>query len=156
MSKKKKAAKDRKVTNPNGYNKSKPDPRQALFLKYYLDCSPANETFSNARQSALKAGYGKKYADTLTAAMPSWLSESLKSSNLVKKAEKNVAKFLDDDYIENDKIKADITKFTLQNLGKAWNKSSNDTAKARLINVEIDIRSLIAGKPSKVVDVTAS
>jgi len=153
MVKKKKAV---KIANPKGYNQSNPDPRQALFLKYYLDCSPQNKYFSNTRQSALKAGYGVKYADTLTAAMPKWLSDNLKSSNLVKKAEKNVAKFLDDDYIENDKIKADITKFTLQNLGKAWNKSSNDTAKARLINVEIDIRSLIAGKPSKVVDVTTS
>ena len=40
-------------------NQYKPDPRQALFLKHYLD--PKSPTFSNALQSALKAGYEQEY-----------------------------------------------------------------------------------------------
>lgn len=42
-----------------------PDPRQDLFWSFYKD--PKSLTFSNAKQSALKAGYSEGYANQITA-----------------------------------------------------------------------------------------
>jgi hypothetical protein len=76
-------------SNPNKVNQyTEPDPRQSLFLSYYLD--PKSETFSNAYQSALKAGYEKEYAENLTSSMPKWLSESLGDLKMVERAERNL------------------------------------------------------------------
>ena len=91
------------------------DPRQIKFLEYYLDTK--SETFGNALQSALKAGYAQEYAENLTTEMPKWLSENLGDTKLIKKAENNLDKFLSDDN-KDDKIKADMTKFTLSRLNK--------------------------------------
>lgn len=106
----------KRKTNPNGANQYQVDPRQALFLASYLD--PKSETFGNCLQSALKAGYGEEYSKALMAKMPTWLSEKVKHSDLVVQAEKNLKTFLSDSYTEHDKIKADITKFTLERLKK--------------------------------------
>src|SRR5438132_6130451 len=81
------------VGNPNGANQYQPDPRQALFLSYYLD--PASETFSNALQSALKAGYQQEYAESITAKSTAWLAESVGDQFMLSKAERNLDKFLD-------------------------------------------------------------
>ncbi len=106
----------KRKTNPNGANQYQVDPRQALFLSLYLD--PKSETFANALQSALKVGYEQEYAESITAKMPDWLAESVRHNDLVKQAEKNLKTFLSDSYTEHDKIKADITKFTLERLKK--------------------------------------
>ena len=37
-------------------------PQQELFLSYYTN--PKSETFSNALQSGLKAGYSQEYSET--------------------------------------------------------------------------------------------
>ncbi len=105
-------------TNPNGANQYKVDPRQALFLSYYLDTK--SDTFSNAYQSALRAGYEQEYAESITSLMPKWLSEYIGDSYLVKKAEKNLQEMLemDDDDSGMKRIKADITKFVLERLNK--------------------------------------
>ena len=84
------------------------DPRQALFLQYYL--KPGTETFSNIYQSAVKAGYSKEYAESINSQV-SWLSESLGTvtkDELVTKAKKNLGKLLDS---TDERIQADITKF---------------------------------------------
>lgn len=104
--------------NPNGANQYRVDPRQALFLSYYFD--QKSKTFSNALQSALKAGYEQEYAETITAQMPKWLSESISEAKIIKKAEKNLDEFLEkesEDPIDK-KIKADMTKFALERLNK--------------------------------------
>lgn len=103
------------VCNPNGANQYKVDPRQALFLSYYFD--QKSETFSNALQSALKAGYEEEYAKTITAQMPTWLSENIREAKIIKQAEKNLNNFLSDEE-EDKKIKADMTKFALERLNK--------------------------------------
>lgn len=41
----------------------RPNPRQLAFVEYYT--SPASPTFSNATQSAIRAGYSEQYAKTL-------------------------------------------------------------------------------------------
>lgn len=95
-------------------NQYQADPRQSLFLQYYLD--PKGETFSNGLQSALKAGYEFEYAKVIIANMPDWLSDKLNDEETAQKAERNLKKFLDDD--GNPTIQADMTKFTLKGLRK--------------------------------------
>jgi hypothetical protein len=84
----KKAIKDAK-----GGNQYKPDPRQSLFLQYYLN--PKSETFSNAKGSALKAGYSEYYSDRILSEGLEWLSENLRDEERVRKAEKVLDTVLD-------------------------------------------------------------
>ncbi|MEI7632131.1 MAG: hypothetical protein WCJ60_02310 [bacterium] len=84
------------------------DPRQALFLEYYL--KPKTPTFSNIYQSAVKAGYSKEYAESINSQV-AWLSESLGTvtkDELVTQAKTNLKELLVSD---DEKIRADITKF---------------------------------------------
>lgn len=76
------------ATNPNGANQYQTDPRQTLFLTHYLD--PKSDTFSNALQSGIKAGYTEEYSKSLTSQLPDWLSESINDTELLKKAEKRL------------------------------------------------------------------
>lgn len=119
-------------TNPNKANQHRPDPRQALFLIYYLDRK--SETFSNALQSAMRAGYTKQTAESFIARMPSWLEEKLGDEHMIKKAEKNVKEFLEldcenvgvtkkgDEFTFTDprlmRIKSENSHFILERLNK--------------------------------------
>lgn len=83
-------------TNPNGANQWVADPRQTLFLTYYLD--PKSPTFSNALQSGLKAGFEESYAMNLMDKMPDWLREKVekfKGNALLEKAERNLDEMLE-------------------------------------------------------------
>ncbi len=85
------------------------DPRQALFLEYYL--KPQSPTFSNIYQSAIKAGYSDEYAQNMRAKTLEWVSENVGTvtkDELVTKAKRNLDKLLDS---QDEKIQADITKF---------------------------------------------
>ena len=90
------------------------DPRQLKFLELYLDKN--SETFANATQSAIKAGFGKEYAESITVKKLAWLSESVGDAELVIQAMKNLKEFLSEK--EDKRIKADITKFVLERLNK--------------------------------------
>ena len=90
------------------------EPRQIDFLKFYLD--PKSETYSDALHSAIRAGYGKKYAEVITARNLDWLSDNISYTELVNKALRNLNEFLDEK--KDKKVKADITKFTLERLHK--------------------------------------
>lgn len=94
-------------------NKITLDERQTKFLGFYLD--PKSKTFSNALQSALKAGFEQEYAENITSLMPNWLSESIGKGYLINKAEKNLKEFLEN---ASEKVKADITKFVLERLSR--------------------------------------
>lgn len=67
--------------------------QQKAFLKAYTD--PKSPTWSNYRQSALKAGYSEEYADNLSSLMPDWLSENIGNTKLLQKANKNLEMALD-------------------------------------------------------------
>ena len=99
------------------------NPKQDLFLSYYLD--PKSETWGNALQSALKAGYSDEYAKNMTGQMPSWLSESIKDTSLLQTALNNLNEFLNntDERVQN--IRWDATKTVLKGLAK--NKFSERT-----------------------------
>lgn len=119
-------------TNPNKANQHRPDPRQALFLTYYLDRE--SETFSNALRSAMKAGYTKQTAESFIARMPTWLAEKLGDEEIIKKAEENVKEFLEldcentgvtkkgDEFTFTDprlmRIKSENSHFVLERLNK--------------------------------------
>lgn len=81
------------ISNPNGANQWVADPRQQVFLAYYLD--PKSATFSNALQSALKAGFTRNYAENILDKMPEWLREKVGNSALLLKAERNINEFLE-------------------------------------------------------------
>lgn len=51
------------------------DPRQGKFIAFYTD--PKSETYSNAYQSAVCAGYAPQYAESITSQRPKWLPEAL-------------------------------------------------------------------------------
>lgn len=70
------------------------DARQMTFLQFYMDAR--SETFGNARQSALKAGYSDNYANQITARAGQWLTEiDSRRERLLNKAERNLEEFID-------------------------------------------------------------
>lgn len=102
-------------------NQYKDDPRQALFLKAYLD--PKSETFSNAYQSAMVAGYEHEYAKTILSKDLDWLAESVRKydvERIVAKAQSNLHDLLDD---ADPRVRADITKFVSKSKG-GWVEKS--------------------------------
>ena len=105
-------SKERK-NNPNGANQWHPDPRQAEFLKNYLDKN--SDTYANAYQSAIKAGYANEYAENITNLMPKWLSEALDEKEVTQLAEENLKNFLQD---KEKRYRWKSTEFTLKTLKK--------------------------------------
>jgi len=108
------------------------DDRQIMFLSYYLN--PKSETYCNALQSALRAGFSRKYAENITSLMPDWLSESIGSrKRLLVKAEKNLEEHLDLD-IRDKKINAGVlaikhkaSEFVAETVGKEVYSKKGDT-----------------------------
>lgn len=85
------------------------DPRQALFLDYYMN--PKAETFSNIYQSAIKAGYSESYADNMRAKTLEWISGNVgevTKGELVQKSKKVLSRSLDS---EDEKLAQDTAKF---------------------------------------------
>lgn len=98
------------------------NPQQQLFRESYLN--PKSETFGNGYASGIKAGFEDSYARNLFSLRPDWLSEIIDEKK-VRKADKNLDEMLDLDYQANGEIdanvlrvKADITKFVAETLGK--------------------------------------
>lgn len=90
--------------------------RQKQFKLHYYN--PLSATFGNARQSALKSGYSKSYADLITspAIGREWLKrvEALREDSL-RKAELRLNTLVDSD---DEKIGADVGKFLAKTLGR--------------------------------------
>lgn len=127
-------------TNPNGANQYQLDPRQKLCWDYYTD--PKSETFSNAYQSALKAGYEETTSLQITT--EKWFTERVGTLNMLDKAEQNLNKFLemDEDTDTKTRVKADITKFVAERVGKAKYSTRTELS-------GIDGKDLIPDKQSK-------
>lgn len=123
------------------------EPRQIAFLKNYLD--PKSDTFSNALQSGIKAGFSEEYSSNITSLMPDWLSENIGRTQMLKKAEKNLEEMLDmpiqtlewqgrgedaEQVVITDvglvRIKQDTSKFVVSRLNKEkWSERSELTGK---------------------------
>lgn len=107
------------MNNPNKVNQyTEPDPRQALFLEYYLN--PKSDTFSNALQSGIKAGYSEEYSKVILNKDTDWLSDFINEEQMLKKAMRNLMKLLDEDV--DKRILLDTTKFVAERLGKFHEK----------------------------------
>jgi len=95
-------------------------PQQEAFLAAYTN--PKSPTFSNALQSALKAGYSEDYANNITGQLPDWLSENLGRGLRVQKAERNLDIALEGGLDDPEKGKKEIqwkaTEMTLKTQGK--------------------------------------
>jgi phage terminase small subunit len=130
-------------------------PRQIEFLKNYND--PKSETFSNAKQSAIKAGYSEEYAKNLTGQFPDWLSENIsRKKRIIEKAENNLEALLDE---EDKRVKADMTKFALSRLKKEEYSEKTEMEHKGNINLNIDeqqalriIRRRIGSNPSPITE----
>ena len=99
-------------------------PQQELFLASYTN--PKSDTFSNALQSALKAGYSQEYSENITHSMPEWLSENIGSMTLLSKAERALNKTLEEDYEIDEITKEGVT---LRKRDPALAKIKQDSAK---------------------------
>lgn len=91
MRKKPKNPKPQQAPNPNGANQFLLDPRQLTCWDAYIN--PKSETFGNATQSAIKAGYEPDYADQITTI--DWFKGRLRRLNMLSKAEKVLDQTLD-------------------------------------------------------------
>ena len=86
--------KDKPLSNKQP-NQWRSNPRQLLFMRYYLDVNEP-ETFSNAYKSALKAGYTKSTAHQIASTdRIKWLKEYTNTSNLeLEHLEKQLAEMI--------------------------------------------------------------
>lgn len=91
------------------------NPQRLMFKEYY--CNPASDTFNLIYESAVKAGFSDSYSRVLMSPSTDndWVKGIIKNYKLKSKAEINLEMLLDS---EDEKVKADITKFTLKTLGK--------------------------------------
>lgn len=97
-----------------GGNQYVDDPRQSLFLTYYND--PKSETFSNALQSALKAGYKREYAESILNKDLDWMAEGVgRRRRILNRAEERLEELLES---KDEKVVADLVKHTTKTLGK--------------------------------------
>lgn len=69
------------------------DPRKHAFSLAYFD--PGSSTYSNATQSAIKAGFSAEYADNITSLAPKWLSELMGKFDMMEIVRKNIKKHLE-------------------------------------------------------------
>lgn len=110
------------VTNPNGANQYILDPRQKLCWESYTN--PNSETFGNAKQSAIKAGYEEEYANQIT--VSEWFIEKLRRLNMLSKAEKVLDKTLSYEPVDEEgridtgllRVQTDVAKHITNTLGK--------------------------------------
>ena len=126
------------------------NPQRLAFKEYY--CNPGSETFGNAKQSAIKAGFSGEYADRITtpAQDNQWIQELLRDAKMLSKAEGVLDDCLgmettrvqsirddDDDPIEITavdpqlvRIKQDTAKFVTSRLNKEkWSDRTEVTGK---------------------------
>lgn len=109
-------------TNPNGSNQYSLDPRQKLCWESYIN--PKSETFGNAYQSAIKAGYEDATARQITTYQ--WFLDKRRRLDLLSKAEKVLEKTLDYETEDEDgkvkvdllRVQADVAKTVATTLGK--------------------------------------
>lgn len=115
-------------TNPNGANQYQLDPRQNLCWENYVN--PKSETFGNAKQSAISAGYEEDYADQITTS--EWFKDKLRRLNMLGKAEKVLDKTLTYEPVDDKgilkvdllRVQTDVAKHITSTLGKNEGYSS--------------------------------
>jgi hypothetical protein len=135
--------------NPNGANQYTFDPRQKQCWNFYTD--PNSDTYGNATQSAIKAGYGKAYSDDITSA--EWFRVNLWRLNSVMQGEKKLEELMNLDLKNGGdrvdvgiaRIQADIAKTLVttqgKNLGYTTKSEMDLTSKGESINHNLESES---------------
>lgn len=108
--------------NPNGANQYQLDPRQLACWGFYIN--PKSETFGNATQSAIKAGYEEATANQITTF--DWFIGKRRRLNMLSKAEKVLDETLDYKAVSEEgkvdaaigRLKLDAAKVIATTLGK--------------------------------------
>ena len=107
------------------------DPKQEAFLHYYTD--RRSNSFCNAYQSAIKAGYSESYALNIKHLLPDWLSESIGDTTRLRKAEQLMDKIIaleamtEDGKVDNSLIANQIKVISLIAKGIGKGKYSERT-----------------------------
>lgn len=117
------------------------DPKKALVISYYSD--PNSETFGDAKNSMLRAGYS--VANAKDPQKLQWLNAHRASFdvNLIKKAEKNLDRIASINIklenklgVEVAKLQADVSKFILDRLARSkYGKTEEQKAPEITINI---------------------
>jgi hypothetical protein len=117
-------------TNPNGANQFKLDPRQALCWANYINVNNS-ETFGNAYQSAIQAGYEEATAQNITSAK--WFVDKYGRFNRLNKAEKVFDKILDMTSEEASiiRIQLDAAKFVAEKTSDEYKSKVDLTTKGK-------------------------
>ncbi len=118
-------------------------PQQLEFIKNYMN--NGSETFGNALQSAIKAGYSDKYARQIVSRDLDWMLEIVRHNSMLMKAEEVLDDMLNmevvnrrltssgDEIVMTDpslvRNKADVAKFVASRIGKkTWSERKELTA----------------------------
>ena len=135
-------------SNPNGSNQYVLDPRQKMCWEFYT--TPKSETFGNATQSAIKAGYTDGTADTIT--LTEWFCGRLWKLNAVLKGENKLRELMELPIVDVEgkvdvgiaRIQADLAKYVTSTLGKdeGYSSRSEVTGKDGKDLVDTDTRNL--------------
>jgi len=118
------------------------DPRQTLTLGYYTN--PKSDTFSDLKNSMIKAGYDEVYSDTIHGHKPHWLTENINFGvKAIRKSEKALDKVLsveidltDNSQIDLARLQVDVSKFILKTLARAKYTEDKDLTPP---NVQVNI-----------------
>lgn len=127
------------------------DPRQALTIANYRN--PKSDTFGNLKQSMIIAGYDEAYANSISGQGVRWISEATqKDVAMIKRAEKNLQKYLEVEInLENKlnvdiaKLQVDVSKFILKTIARQKYSEDKDTT---LPNVSVNITNYNTAQPS--------
>jgi len=99
-------------------------PKQQEFLANYTN--PNSDTFGNALQSGLRAGYSQEYSESITYKLPDWLADNVGMSKRLKQSEKVLDRTLEMSAVDGKgktdtqvlKIQVDVAKFYAERVGK--------------------------------------
>lgn len=90
--------------NPNGANQFQLDPRQKKCWEFYTDFK--GETFGNAMQSAIKAGYTEGTANTITTT--EWFIGKLWRLNATFTGERKMKELMELQILDPESAKVDV------------------------------------------------
>ena len=120
------------------------DPRQQITLNLYTN--PKSDTFGNLYQSALKAGYSTVYSKNLRVERPDWLTDNVRNTTeMIRRAERNLKKYLDIEIditdkergnIDLAKLQVDVSKFVAKTLARSKYTESEDQ-QAPAVNIKV-------------------
>lgn len=99
-------------------NPQKMTPQREMLISLYNN--PESETFGNAKQSAIRAGFSEAYANNITVQAPRWFVDNCTHGELMQLAQEKLKHYLTLDAKDTPtmKIQQDTAKFIASSLGK--------------------------------------